>query len=282
MATRKRTDQPELFQGPGPHGHSDPLYTGYYKRGCRCDECIKARRAYFQEYITARKKREPNYIRDVTRKLRASERGKAGAKRRAFRNSQCPKFRLKGVRKSRKRMIARRDMLAEIKLSHGCADCGYNANACALDFDHVDGAKFMGVSQMGTFSEERIRAEIAKCEVVCLNCHRQRTKRRHHNGEAAYATKRGASASVSQKRTQKCRDRGRAFLATKKLESGCVDCGYKDAPESLDFDHVRGEKLFSLATKPGASLARLSAEIAKCEVVCANCHRIRTFNRHRS
>lgn len=66
-----------------------------------------------------------------------------------------------------------------------------------------------------------------------------------------------------------------------KLAKGCSDCGYKEHPAALDFDHLPGtEKLFnigtSIATKP---LRVVLAEIEKCEVVCANCHRVRTAKR---
>ena len=49
----------------------------------------------------------------------------------------------------------------------------------------------------------------------------------------------------------------------------------------MDFDHVRGTKVTILAKlRSGrASLSKIEAEIAKCEVVCANCHRIRTYLR---
>jgi len=57
----------------------------------------------------------------------------------------------------------------------------------------------------------------------------------------------------------------------------CVDCGGKFPSECMDFDHVpeRGPKLASVGR-----LLRdeelLQAEIAKCDLVCSNCHRIRT------
>lgn len=62
-----------------------------------------------------------------------------------------------------------------------------------------------------------------------------------------------------------------------KLASGCVDCGYAGHPAALDFDHVRGEKRFSVATAVNEARSRKSIEeeIAKCDVRCANCHRIR-------
>ena len=53
----------------------------------------------------------------------------------------------------------------------------------------------------------------------------------------------------------------------------CVDCGETD-PVVLQFDHVRGTKVASIASMvgPGFSLEKIEAEIAKCEVRCANCH----------
>ena len=65
-----------------------------------------------------------------------------------------------------------------------------------------------------------------------------------------------------------------------KLERGCMDCGYAVAAVALDFDHRPGEeKLANVANLVTASAERLYAEIAKCDVVCANCHRIRTEGR---
>jgi len=70
----------------------------------------------------------------------------------------------------------------------------------------------------------------------------------------------------------------RSALAMLKLEKGCADCGYDKDPAALDFDHV-GEKSFSIGDNRLISWERLLPEIDKCEVVCANCHRIRTVRR---
>jgi len=59
----------------------------------------------------------------------------------------------------------------------------------------------------------------------------------------------------------------------------CTDCGGKFPPEAMDFDHVRGEKVKHVGWLEDGSLVRLMAEIAKCELVCANCHRVRTAQR---
>ena len=67
------------------------------------------------------------------------------------------------------------------------------------------------------------------------------------------------------------------FLAKYKMESGCIDCGYKGHHSALDFDHITGRKDINVCfTK---SISQAKKEIEKCEVVCSNCHRIRTYNR---
>ena len=59
----------------------------------------------------------------------------------------------------------------------------------------------------------------------------------------------------------------------------CADCGQKFHHVAMDFDHVRGEKLKGLATMHYSSWQKIKDEIAKCDVVCSNCHRIRTYKR---
>ena len=65
-----------------------------------------------------------------------------------------------------------------------------------------------------------------------------------------------------------------------KMEHGCVDCGYSKHPYALDFDHLRDKKynIGSLA-RSRCSPETLWSEIAKCEIRCANCHRIKTHER---
>lgn len=67
------------------------------------------------------------------------------------------------------------------------------------------------------------------------------------------------------------------FIRKYKMLLGCADCGYKKHHVALDFDHVKGEKLINVCNAKSISQAR--EEIRKCEVVCSNCHRIRTYER---
>jgi hypothetical protein len=71
----------------------------------------------------------------------------------------------------------------------------------------------------------------------------------------------------------------RSAIATIKIESGCIDCGYNQNPIALDFDHT-GKKLFNINTaRASRSFTVLLDEIDKCEIRCANCHRIKTEER---
>jgi hypothetical protein len=77
--------------------------------------------------------------------------------------------------------------------------------------------------------------------------------------------------------------RKRAWLAAYKLAKGCVDCGYKAHPAALDFDHVTGDKRFAIGRGVTSnSMEAVMEEIDKCEVVCANCHRVRTETRRKA
>jgi len=74
-------------------------------------------------------------------------------------------------------------------------------------------------------------------------------------------------------------NRNREYLVLAK-DKPCADCGVKFAPCAMDFDHTRSEKKFTIGSGGTMSLKKLKEEIAKCDVVCANCHRVRTVVRN--
>jgi len=77
------------------------------------------------------------------------------------------------------------------------------------------------------------------------------------------------------------RDEYRKLIAQYK-DVPCKDCGKKYRPHVMDFDHVNPEeKSFTIgrAVAIGIHKEIVIEEIKKCEVVCSNCHRERTYNR---
>lgn len=66
-----------------------------------------------------------------------------------------------------------------------CTDCGVRHPHWRMDFDHLDPrtktAELALVVKLG-WAKQRIEEELAKCELVCANCHRDRTWRRSGRG----------------------------------------------------------------------------------------------------
>lgn len=94
----------------------------------------------------------------------------------------------KALKASRHRTSMRKFM-DTLKVRLGCAECGYNAHPRALQFDHIDpdtkyrtkSGKLMHPSDMVGLSQATIQAEVAKCRVLCANCHAIRSHEEGHH-----------------------------------------------------------------------------------------------------
>lgn len=82
------------------------------------------------------------------------------------------------VKRAKKRNQKVFEKVKKIKENTPCADCGKKYPYYVMDFDHQFGKKFTISSSCKAVSEKKLREEIKKCEVVCSNCHRERTFRR--------------------------------------------------------------------------------------------------------
>ena len=86
-----------------------------------------------------------------------------------------------------------------------------------------------------------------------------------------------------EKRSSKRKKEIQKMLADIKEKSGCVDCNQKFPYYILDFDHVYGKKVANISGMLNYySIEDIFKEVDKCEVVCANCHRSRTFERKKN
>ena len=145
-------------------------------------------------------------------------------------------------RRSRERFYAWKSTLA-------CSQCG-ESHPAAIDFHHRNPeGKSFEIAKYVESSWEKLMEEAGKCEVLCSNCHRIA-----HTRERVYYGK--------ERRFQE-------YKAT----LSCVRCG-EARTATLQFHHrVPSEKLFSIS--PGyrqVTWEELMREIAKCDVLCANCH----------
>src|SRR5215831_1722709 len=122
------------------------------------------------------------------------------------------------------------------------------------------------------FSEYGIRTN-GRFQYWCRKCHRLYQRQYYEEHQEYYA-----------KLVAERVERNRAMVRKAKSVP-CADCRCRYPHYVMDFDHRPGEKkCFALANTMGQtriSADRLQAEIAKCDVVCANCHRIRTHLRRK-
>lgn len=162
-----------------------------------------------------------------------------------------------------------------------CAGCGEVLEPHQMDFDHREPAnKLFRVTEGRAMlmSRNRLLAEISKCDVVCANCHRLRTRAAHVKRLARQAVWLGSSKYVERKRA---RWREHARLLDRLRDRPCADCGRRFAPCAMDFDHrdpaMKRDGVTRMVGRAGAT--QILAEAANCDIVCANCHRSRTLAR---
>jgi predicted transcriptional regulator len=81
-------------------------------------------------------------------------------------------------------------------------------------------------------------------------------------------------------RTKHSRTEISLWIKEVKTEAVCVDCSVDYPHFQMEFDHL-GDKRFNIASfrNHTNSLDVVKQEIAKCEIVCSNCHRKRTYHR---
>jgi transposase len=86
----------------------------------------------------------------------------------------------------------------------------------------------------------------------------------------------------TRERTNRARTIGKRKLWDLKEELGCFDCKEKYPHYMLDFDHLPEYEKIDSPTQifHKYSMAKAMEEIEKCEVVCRNCHAIRTWTRY--
>lgn len=102
----------------------------------------------------------------------------------------------------------------------------------------------------------------------CKHCKSQYAKKRYKESED-YRDRRRTNATS---RKEALKDIARL----EKLKGTCTMCGESD-PVVLDHDHIDpSTKSFSISNPPGVTIEEYRTELAKCRLLCANCHRRHT------
>lgn len=108
----------------------------------------------------------------------------------------------------------------------------------------------------------------------CRDCKNARNRDDFHN------KKKSRKKSINQSRKNRI-ETNRKNMLEYLSDKSCVDCGESD-PVVLEFDHEPGVHKRDCVSRlvDKASWKSILEEIGKTQIVCVNCHRIRTFKRH--
>jgi len=183
-----------------------------------------------------------------------------------YRLTNIYKNKKKRLEAKRKRRVKKENHLMVQELKHNpCCDCGRSFLYYCMDFDHKDPTKKRyNINAMIGKGYEIILNEISKCDLVCANCHRLREFNKSKNRTRFYESPRYRSIH------------DRVLELRRFKNKPCKDCHEKFHFSQMDFDHLSGklDNVSRLIMSP-----KFFNEVLKCEVVCANCHRQRSFSR---
>jgi hypothetical protein len=149
-----------------------------------------------------------------------------------------------------------------------------------MDFHHRDPrTKCFNVTSSEGMLKRRdlLMAEVAKCDIICANCHAART----------YALqvdrwfdrrRRGTLKDSPRARSRRERALRKQQLLLVLRDGPCRDCGQRLPPYLMHFDHRDPRhKSFNLSASWARSDHVIVREALKCDIVCPNCHRERTL-----
>lgn len=111
-----------------------------------------------------------------------------------------------------------------------------------------------------------------RLQPYCQECNRLQKKEWYQNNQVRERQK-------IKERQNSIREEQRDYIWKYLLLHPCVDCGETN-PLVLEFDHVRGIKNANVGSLllRGVAMNTLLEEINKCDIRCANCHKIKTIN----
>jgi hypothetical protein len=179
----------------------------------------------------------------------------------------------KDLEKSReqtnKRRAERVKWFRDLKSNIPCADCGMIYEPCCMDYDHVPekGLKHKVVSKMVLDNTpiNKILEEIDKCDLVCLLCHNKRTSDRFDE-------------KLGKERKYKKNTQRNINIINKFKNNACVICKNKYELCNMQVDHIDpSTKLYDVCQLKNHKTETLILELAKCQVICAMCHRLKSI-----
>jgi 5-methylcytosine-specific restriction endonuclease McrA len=126
------------------------------------------------------------------------------------------------------------------------------------------------IKSLGDFNKNKSKKD--GLNTICRLCSKKRSKKYYEDNREKHLVE-------VRKHRKRQRFKLRKYVWSYKQAHPCISCGEQD-PRVLEFSHInKKSKYMNVAHMVGqaVSITRLNKEIDKCEILCANCHRRKTF-----
>lgn len=192
---------------------------------------------------------------------------------------QCRECYRERARRSEEKKTA---LIIALKKDAKCRDCGYSGPSETIDFVYKKGEeryksrKTKRTRNPSAMSHKLLRSERSKFEFLCTVCSRIETKKKQD--ELASNT----PEAILQRRSRQ--EKLDVVNAEKLKRGGCKTCGILVNSNNFcafDFDHLdpatKVKCVSDMACQIGCySIQDIEIEMAKCQLLCARCHIIKS------
>ena len=110
-----------------------------------------------------------------------------------------------------------------------------------------------------------------KATILCPKCKTNKRPTYPNGNKGAYCKQ------CESKRNQLRQNYNIQLLGRFKMMKGCANCGYKGHYSALQFDHIEPKLTGKRIVIAGMSKEKMKKELSLCQVLCANCHAIKTW-----
>jgi hypothetical protein len=182
-------------------------------------------------------------------------------------NYQFPKNK---YQQSNKKITSAKRKYIQQQKSKPCAKCGIQLDPILMDFDHLSN-KYKNLAAMTINSYQRINAEIAKCQVLCIFCHKEKTH---------FSKKTETIPTTPKKLKSFLESKWRQRFSILARSKPCYICNKIYPYYQMELDHqLEYQKLDNVSKliflKQDNCL--ILQEIVKCKPICCACHRLKSI-----
>lgn len=187
-----------------------------------------------------------------------------------WKNSSHYQFPSSKYKESTQRLLREKRKYIQKARTKPCAKCGIQLDTLLMDFDHLH-SKRKNLAAMTVNSYKKINQEIAKCQVLCIFCHKEKT----------HLSKKPETIPTTTKKLKRFIDlKWKQRFSILARSKSCYLCQKSYPYYQMELDHQSQFQKLENVSKLiflGADDSVILKEIAKTKPICCACHRLKSI-----